>query len=78
MTGRDLIMYILENHLENEPVFNDGKFIGFVSIQDVAVDMGVGSATVHAWICQGKLNCYAPDTVLIPADYKKKLEVTHV
>ena len=28
MTGRDLIIYILTNNLENEFVFKDGKFIG--------------------------------------------------
>ena len=29
ITGRDLINYILTNHLENEPIFKDGKPIGF-------------------------------------------------
>lgn len=31
MTGRDLILYILMNNLEDEPVFEEGKFIGFVT-----------------------------------------------
>ena len=48
MTGRDLIIYILENELEDEPVFKDGKFIGFLTIEEVAIRMNVGTATVKA------------------------------
>ena len=36
MTGRDLIVYILENHLENEELFNDGNFLGFLTIDEAA------------------------------------------
>ena len=31
MTGRELIVYILENGLENEPIFKNGKPIGFIT-----------------------------------------------
>ena len=34
MTGRELILYILSNGLENEPVFKDGKFIGFMTEEE--------------------------------------------
>ena len=50
MTGRDLILYILENHLEDKPVFEDGKIIGLLSCGELAQYYGVGGATVQAWI----------------------------
>lgn len=56
MTGRELILYILENHLEDEPVFKDGTFVGFVPVNEAAAKMGVGSATVLALSLQGKLD----------------------
>ena len=55
MTGRELIIYILTNHLEDEPVFKDGKFIGFLTVSEVAVRTGVGPETVLAWIKLGVL-----------------------
>ena len=36
MTGRDLIMYILNNSLEDEPVYDDGRVLGFISIVEAA------------------------------------------
>lgn len=50
MTGRELIVYILENGLEDEPVFNDGQFIGFITAEQAAVKKHVGVATIEAWI----------------------------
>ena len=55
MTGRDLIIYILENGLEDEPVFQNDTFIGFVTAEEAAVFMDVGTATIYAWIQQGQL-----------------------
>ena len=49
MTGRDLILYILENHLEDEEIFKDDKIIGFLTIDEVAIKFGVGIETVIAW-----------------------------
>lgn len=49
MTGRDLIVYILENNLENAPVFANGKFIGCMTVEEVAVRFNVGVETVKAW-----------------------------
>lgn len=48
MTARELIMYILENHLEDEPVFKNGTFIGFMSEEDFAKELDFGKATVRA------------------------------
>ena len=61
MTGRELIMYILENHLEDEPVFQNGTFVGYMSDKKFAEMCGFGTATIHAWIAMG----YIVDTVTI-------------
>lgn len=74
--GRDLIMYILENGLENSPVFENGKFIGFMSENDAAVKFGVGTATIRVWINQGALEgIRIGDTVYIPANSKNPKEI---
>lgn len=49
MTGKELILYILQNNLEDTIVLDNGVFIGFMTEQDVAVKFGVGIATVRAW-----------------------------
>ena len=56
MTGRELIIYILENNLEEEPIFEDGRFIGFMTVEEAAERMDVGVATIIAWIALGKLD----------------------
>lgn len=56
MTGRELIIYILSNNLEDEPIFEDGRFIGFMSLDEAAEQFDVGVATVIAWIALGKLD----------------------
>jgi predicted transcriptional regulator len=74
MTGRDLILYILANNLEDKPVFDKGKFIGFVTASDVAVKTNVGLATVHAWIHQGRLDSVAVNEgIYIPANYRSPM-----
>lgn len=71
MTGRELIIYILANGLEDEPVFKNGKFIGFVTPTEIAVKSGVGPATVCAWIHQGRIPSEAVrEGIYIPADVK--------
>lgn len=56
MTGRDLILYILSNKLEDELVFKNGKFIGFITVPEAAEKMNVGINTIYAWIAQNRLN----------------------
>lgn len=55
MTGRELILYILTNGLENEEVFKDGQFLCFMSEEEAAVKFGVGSATIRLWYQRGIL-----------------------
>lgn len=56
MTGRELIVYILENGLEDDPIFEDGRFIGYISANEAAQKFDVGVATIWVWVAQGKLN----------------------
>lgn len=68
MTGRELIIYILENNLEDEPVFENGKFIGFKTPEEVAVQMGTGSATVIALANMGRIKSeWVEGGIYIPA-----------
>lgn len=50
MTGRELIMYILENNLENEEVFKNGRFIGFIDEKEAAKKFDVGTSTIRMWV----------------------------
>ena len=49
MTGKELILYILQNNLENTIVLEDCFFIGFMTEEEAAVKFGVGTATIRAW-----------------------------
>lgn len=49
MTGKDLILYILQNNLENEQVFKNGRFLSFLTVEEAAAKFGVGPATIHVW-----------------------------
>lgn len=55
MTGRDLIIYILENNLEDEEMFKDNKFAGFMSVDEAAVKFEVGIYTVCYWLANNML-----------------------
>lgn len=71
MTCRDLIIYILSNHLEDEPVFKDGKFVGFITAREAAEKMNVGVATIYVWVTQKRLDgILIGDTLYIPANCK--------
>lgn len=76
MTGRDLILYILTNNLEDEPVFKDGKFIGFVTDVEAAAMLNVGVETINVWLENGFLDGIKPYYVTelqISADSVNKL-----
>lgn len=55
MTGRDLIIYILENGLEDKPLVDNGKLIGFMSVMEAAAKLHVGPSTILIWMEQNKL-----------------------
>lgn len=50
MTGRELIVYILTNGLEDKEVFENGKFVGFATAEEAAAKKQVGVATIRAWM----------------------------
>ena len=75
MTGRELIIYILENGLEDEPMFKNGKPLGFMTIAEAATKFGVGNATVTTWICLGQIRyIQLGEKFYIPANEKSPLE----
>lgn len=49
MTGKELILYILQNNLEDTVVLDGGLFIGFMTEEEAAVKFNVGTATIRAW-----------------------------
>ena len=49
MTGKELILYILQNNLENTVVLEDGFFVGFMDEEEAALKFRVGVATIRAW-----------------------------
>lgn len=69
MTGRDLIIYITKNKLEDKRVFENGTFLGFITPNEFASKKGVGVATVYVWIFLGQLDhVRIGDLYLVPAD----------
>ena len=72
MTGRDLIIYILQNNLEDTPIFKDGKLLGFMNVEEAAVKYEVGVATVKLWFRLGMLPAIViGEEIYIPADTNK-------
>lgn len=55
MTGREMIIYILANGLEDEEVIKDGRIMGFIRDDDLAVQLGYGPSTVKALIVIGDI-----------------------
>ena len=49
MTGRELIVYIMQNNLEDEVVIKDGIFIWLMDENEAAVKFDVGVETIKAW-----------------------------
>lgn len=49
MTGRDLIIYIMENKLEDELVLDGKKLLGFMTVEEAALKYNVGIATIKLW-----------------------------
>ena len=55
MTGRELIIYILQNGLEDKPIFENGELLGFMNVQQTALKFGVGEYTVRTWYDLGMI-----------------------
>ena len=48
MTGRELIVYILENHLENISI-TDKNFMNLITVEKAAIKFNVGIETTKVW-----------------------------
>ena len=56
MTGKDLIIYILEHDLVDEPIIDRyGHPAWLISIPMAAIKFGVGVETVKAWIKEDRI-----------------------
>jgi len=57
MTGRELMIFILENHLEDVELLRDEQTIvdilDLVTVDKKAAECGVGPVTVETWIRTG-------------------------
>ena len=75
MTGRDLIIYILKNGLEDKEIFKDGKINGFLTLEEAAAKLNVGTATVLLWYALGRLQGFTLlDKIYFPRDIKDPRE----
>ena len=80
MTGRELIMYILQNGLEDEPIIIDNKLVGFMTINEAAIKFKVTPCTIQLWI----YNEWIPyvkigELIFIPVNAKLiNNEITHL
>ena len=71
MTGKDLIIYILENGLLDEPVFQEGRFLNFMTVMEAAIKFEVGVGTIQLWVKMGSLDAIKlGGEIYIPADAK--------
>lgn len=55
MTGRELIIYILQHGLENDEIFKNGHCALFMTQEEAAVQLGVGMFTVQIMYQLGQL-----------------------
>lgn len=61
MTGRDLIIYILQNNLEDAPILDPSLFM---TADEVATRLNVGTATVQTWFDLGMVSGFKLDDKL--------------
>lgn len=48
MTGRELIMFIVTNHLEDEDIIENGVLPGFMTVEEAAVMWHTGRAIIKS------------------------------
>lgn len=69
MTGRELIIFILVHHLEDEVLFEDGKIPGYLTVEEAAIKIGTGVETVKALYKREALKGFKlGDTIFIKED----------
>ena len=55
MTGRELIIFVMENHLEDVTIFDGNMLPGLMTLEEAAVKWHSGRNTVEALFEMGKL-----------------------
>lgn len=66
MTGKELMLYILENDLLDEEIIQDCVPIFLMSIEEAAAKFNVGPSTIQAWTLDEKIKYeYINDRVYI-------------
>lgn len=75
MTGKELIIYILQNDLVDKPIFENGKFIPFMTMEEAAAKANVGVGTINAWMINSQIPCqWIQGGYYIPANFKSPME----
>lgn len=66
MTGRDLIIYILEHNLEDKPVVGKNGIIGsfLLTVDQAAMRLNVGNSTIRTLCGLGKLKSIVSGSAL--------------
>ena len=69
MTGRELIIFILDHHLEDVVLFEDGRIPGYLTVEEAAIKMSTGVETIKALYKRGALKGFKlGDTIFIKED----------
>ena len=71
MTGKELIFYILNNDLLNEPIFTDNKILGLLTIDEAAIKRNVGRATIITYIKMKRIDSITINGVTFIIDNDK-------
>lgn len=75
MTGRELIIYILENNLEDESIFTNSKVLGFITTDEAALKYNVGPETIKTWFALNRISGINIENQLCIPDNVNKEEI---
>lgn len=56
MTGKELVMYILENDLLDKEVVEDNKPIFLMTLEEASCKFDVGPMTIRVWVSENKID----------------------
>ena len=56
MTGRELIIYIIKNGLEDTEVFANDTFLDMMNMKEAAAKFEVGVFTIQLWYLKGYIH----------------------